>query len=99
MSRADLQPTSANSARFLLERTSDSGARASYRAQIVTADATYDGTATLGDDGHVELEIAAPDELVAKLEMFAKLLARGAAKRREDGLPAWPARVLRWRGD
>ena len=86
MSRADLQPTSANSARFLLERTADAGARASYRAEIVTAEATYAGTAELGDDGTVALA------------MIAKLPARSAAKKREDGLPPWPARVLRWRG-
>ena len=40
---------------------------------------------------------AAP-ELDAMLAMQARLIARGAAKRREDGLPPWPARVLRWRG-
>jgi hypothetical protein len=73
------------------------GARASYRAAIYTPDASYEGRATLDDSGAVTLELAAPAELAGKLEMFAKLTARGAAKRREDGLPAWPARVLRWR--
>ena len=97
MSRADLLPTSANSARFMLERTGDHGARASYRAEIVTAEVTYAGTATLGDDGAVELAIDAPEELAGKLGMFAKLLARGAAKRREDGLAVWPERLTRWR--
>jgi len=97
MSRADLQPTSANSARFLLERTADSGARASYRAEIVTAEATYAGTAELGDDGTVSLAIDAPAGLRAKLEMFGKLLARGAPKRRDDGLVVWPERLTRWR--
>jgi len=97
MSPADLQPTSANSARFLLERTADHGARASYRAAILTADTTFEGTATLCDDGSVELAIEAPAELADKLHMFAKLLARGATKRRDDGLVVWPARLLRWR--
>jgi hypothetical protein len=30
--------------------------------------------------------------------MVAKLTARAAGKKREDGMPPWPARVLRWRG-
>jgi hypothetical protein len=100
MSRADLLPTSANSARFLLERlqVAEGGTRASYRAAILTADKTYEGTATLGDDGSTELALeGASAELFGKLQMFAKLLARGAAKRRIDGLAVWPARVQRWR--
>ena len=98
MSRADLPQTSANSARFLLELVQDTGASASYRAAIATAGTTFDGTATLRDDGSVELAIAgAGDALVAKLQMFAKLVARGAAKRRDEGMPVWPARVTRWR--
>jgi hypothetical protein len=39
----------------------------------------------------------APGDLDETLATFAKLTARGAAKRRDDGLPPWPARVLRWR--
>ena len=97
MSPADLQPTSANSARFLLERTADLGARASYRAAIVTAETTFEGEATLCDDGSIELTIDAPAELADKLAMFGKLLARGANKRRADGLVVWPARLMRWR--
>jgi hypothetical protein len=95
---APLQPTSG--ARFLLERTADSGARATYRAAIYTPDAVYASTATLSDDGGVELlPTGAPAALDAALGTFARLTARGAARRREDGLPAWPARVLRWRPD
>jgi hypothetical protein len=91
-----LTPTSG--ARFLLERTRDDGARATYRAAIYTPEATYASTAILADDGSVELvPTGAPGELDDALAMFAKLTARGAAKRREDGLPAWPGRVLRWR--
>jgi len=41
---------------------------------------------------------AAPAELVEVMQMLAKLTARGAAKKREDGFPPWPARVTRWRG-
>jgi hypothetical protein len=92
-----LTPT--EGARFLLEREQDEGARARYRAAIYTPHATYEGRATLCDDGTVELDApGAPEELLAMLQMLAKLTARSAAKKREDGLPPWPARVLRWRG-
>ena len=85
-------------ARFLLERSSDEGVRAVYRVAIDTPEARYEGTATLGDDGSVDLaSIGAPGELESTLHMLAKLTARGAAKKREDGLPAWPQRILRWR--
>ncbi len=97
MSDESLRPTAG--ARYLLERTSaDAGAQATYRVAIITPDAELTSTATLFDDGTVELApTGAPAELEARLAMFAKLTARGAAKRREDGLPPWPARVLRWR--
>ena len=92
-----LTPT--EGARFLLEREQDDGARARYRANIYTPDATYTGEATLVDDGTVEVSApGAPEELFSTLHMLAKLTARSAAKKREDGLPPWPARVLRWRG-
>lgn len=85
-------------ARFLLERMRDDGARATYRAAIYTPDAVYAATAILVDDGSVELApTGAPGDLDDKLAMFAKLTARGAAKRRDDGLLPWPARVMRWR--
>ena len=91
------RPTSG--ARFLLELDRDEGARAVYRASIFVPDADYASTATLGEDGSVELApTGAPGDLDATLAMFARLLARGVAKRREDGLPAWPQRQLRWRG-
>lgn len=83
----------------MLERKQDDGERARYRAVIFTPDATYEGSATLCDDGSFEIEAAgAPEELFSTLQMLAKLTARSAAKKREDGLPPWPARVLRWRG-
>ena len=98
MNSADsLTPT--EGARFLLEREEDLGARARYRVAIYTPDATFTGSATLCDDGTVEIDAAgAPEELFSTLQMLAKLTARSAAKKREDGLPPWPARVLRWRG-
>jgi hypothetical protein len=91
--------TPTEGARFLLEREHADGARATYRVAIYTPAATHEGRATLADDGTVELAIAgAPAELVATLEMLAKLTARAAAKKRTDGMTPWPARVLRWRG-
>jgi len=95
VSEAD-RPTAG--ARFVLERTGDDGARATYRASIYTPDAVYASTAVLADDGGVELApTGAPGELDETLATFAKLTARAAAKRRADGLPPWPPRVMRWR--
>ncbi len=93
-----MPPTSVNNgARFELVLEHADGPRATYRATITTPDQSYEGRAVLADDGAVALELAAPAALAGKLEMFAKLTARGASKRREDGLAPWPARVLRWR--
>ena len=90
---SDLRPT--DGARFLLERTSGS----TYRVAIYTPDVVFESTAVLHDDGSVDLvPTGAPTELDDMLATVAKLIARGAAKRRDDGLPPWPARVLRWRG-
>jgi hypothetical protein len=83
---------------LLLERAREDGPRAEYRAAIYTADATYEGRAVLGEDGSAEVTVDAPDQLAEALRMLARLTARAAAKKREDGLSPWPARVLRWRG-
>ena len=93
---SDLTPT--EGARFLLERASEAVDRAEYRATIYTPSETFAGTAILVDDGTVTVTIAAPAELVEMVTMLAKLTARAAAKKRADGMPPWPARVLRWRG-
>ena len=86
-------------ARFLLEREQVDATRATYRAAIYTPEATFTTTARLDEDGSIEVEPSgAPDELHDMLVMQARLVARGAAKRREDGLATWPARLLRWRG-
>lgn len=85
-------------ARYLLERERVDGATATYRIAIVAADATYDGRATAREDGSVDVELVAPDEVRALATNLAILVARGAAKRKDDGLPAWPERVQRWRG-
>lgn len=93
---SDLAPS--DGARYLLELVGGGeGAHADYRVAIVTAEHEYRGTARLADDGGVELAIEAPDRLRSGLEMFARLTARGAAHRRDEGLEVWPARVLRWR--
>jgi hypothetical protein len=93
---SDLNPKTG--ARFLLERTSDDGSSAQYRAAIYTPTELFEATATLSDDGEVTIAANdAPAGLRGPLVMFARLVARGAAKRRDDGLAVWPARVLRWR--
>ena len=92
-----LTPT--EGARFLLERIAERDGGVEYRATIFTPDATHAGTAQLREDGSADVVIAAaPAELVEVMQMLAKLTARGAAKKREDGFPPWPARVMRWRG-
>jgi len=80
-------------ARYLLELDSVDGTRATYRCTIYLPDAEHTATAILDEAGSVE--VTPTDEM---LVMLAKLTARGAAKRREDGLPTWPQRLLRWRG-
>ncbi len=110
-----LTPT--EGARFLLERDreEEGGTRAVYRTAIYTPTATYEGHATLVDDGTSTVTeqtlrgaalptasdagaTKASEDLVAALQMLTKLTARSASKKREDGLPPWPARILRWRG-
>lgn len=99
-SLTDLRPT--EGARFLLERLTDAGASATYRAVIYSPTATYEGTANLCDDGSAVVTHAetagVPEDLLASLTMLARLTARSAARKREGGLPPWPARILRWRG-
>ncbi len=86
-------------ARFLLELERADGPRATYRATVFVPDAEYAASAQLTEDGTVALApTGAPGDLDEMLAMFAKLLARGAPKRRTDGLPPWPQRLLRWRG-
>src|SRR5439155_8179104 len=84
-------------ARFTLTRTADHGARADYAVLVETADARHTGSAALVDDGSATVESPGlPEELLATLQMIAKLVARSAPKKREEGLPAWPQRVSRW---
>lgn len=95
---SDLKPQTG--ARFLLELVSEADDRtsATYRAVIATPSDEMESTATLSDDGEVTLPaMGAPKNLEGALAMFAKLVARGATKRRIDGMPVWPQRVMRWR--
>ena len=92
----DLHPT--DGARYLLERVEDGAAAARYRATIFTPDATFVAEARLASDGKVEVgDTGAPAELHARLISIVKLIARDAGKLAADGMPAWPARILRWR--
>ncbi len=98
MSR-NLHPT--EGARFLLERKSQEtdGGRATYKVSIYTPDAVFSTTAALAEDGTAALAAptSAPGELDDRLTNIAKLVARDAPRRREDGLVVWPARIMRWR--
>ena len=93
---SDLTPS--EGARFLLERSSETPERAEYRVQVFTPTETFAGTAVLVDDGTATVALEAPADLVDMIAMLGKLIARAAAKKRADGMPPWPARVLRWRG-
>jgi hypothetical protein len=80
-------------------RTADNGTSATYTASIYTPDAVASTTAALADDGTASLAGAtgAPGDLDERLLNIAKLVARDAPKRRDDGLVVWPVRILRWR--
>lgn len=92
----DLHPT--DGARYQLERIEEGDAHARYRATIFVPDGEFVGDATLGLDGSVALaDTGAPAELHARLISIARLVARDAGKLAADGMPAWPARILRWR--
>lgn len=100
---ARLRPT--DGARFLLELERADGARARYRAWILTPGEQFAFVATLDEDGGCELVrddgegvADAPGELMTMLAQIGKLTARAAKGKREDGLAPWPPRVLRWRG-
>jgi len=93
--------TPKSGARYLLEHEADEDRCARYRAAVITPEARFDYRAVLGTDGAVELSpvaAAAPAELEETLAMIARLTARSAAKKEEDGFSPWPHRVLRWRG-
>lgn len=90
-------------ARFLLEleREDDGGRQAHYHGWVLIPTAVFPYHAVLIDEGSATVTALgepAEADLAAMLEMIAKLTARSAAKKRADGMPPWPHRVLRWRG-
>src|SRR5690606_9775544 len=93
-------------ARYALERASEAGDAATYRASIYTPDQRYDYDLTLALGGEPALSPSgteppppAREQLVAQLLAIAKQVTRKAGKARDDGLPqVWPRRVLRWKG-
>jgi hypothetical protein len=104
MAARDLHPQ--DGARYLLERErgGDDDRDAIYRASVYLPAAIrvepMTTTLVLSEDGSVAFTVgaAAIDEPHNKsLLTFAKLTARAAPNRRQDGLPTWPQRVLRWR--
>lgn len=90
--RAALRPEVG--ARLLLDLQHVDGTRATYAAWLIASDGEREWAAVLDESG----EVVIADEAAPELLMLAKLTARGAAKRSADGLPAWPPRVLRWKG-
>jgi hypothetical protein len=88
---AHTRPTAG--ARFRLVLAGVDGARARYDAAVLTPDAEHAYA--------LELEPGAEPgvrAVEAALTMIARLTARGAVKRAEDGLPPWPPSLLRWKG-
>lgn len=92
-----LRPT--EGARYLLTLIRDGDTQATYTATIFVPDAEFTAQITLHDDGTVVMpELIADAAHTSTMQMFARLLARGAAARTAGGLAKWPARQLRWRG-
>ncbi|HLU66827.1 MAG TPA: hypothetical protein VKZ63_11150 [Kofleriaceae bacterium] len=92
-------------ARFLLERIAveQGGGAARYRGAVYTPDAAFEYEIAMRAGGEVSAAVrpggpAAPAELEDKLLAHARTAARAAERKRRDGLPPWPHRVLRWRG-
>jgi hypothetical protein len=90
-------------ARFLLERveTGADDSWAVYRASIFTPDARFYSTARITSAGGLERTVhgsAAPAPLEQTLDNLSRSLGRAAGRKLEEQLPAWPHRVLRWRG-
>jgi len=101
---SDLHPT--EGIRLLLTLAKDhegecGSATVKYDAAIYTTDSQFLYLATLSDDGTVALVAESqsanePDE--KQLRNICASIARAAKRKRNDDLPPWPARVLRWRG-
>jgi hypothetical protein len=85
--------------RILLSRASVDEDGASYRVELATSDATFEGGLHIAArDGAVSLDAFHPDPpawLLAQVAPLARTLFRG---RREDPALPWPRRLHRWRG-
>ena len=95
-----LQP--GQGARFLFERRSIAPDRstATYSAAVLMPDQRFEYEAILRLDGTAELTPLgppAPSEWQDRLLAHARQAARAADRRRTEGLPPWPHRLLRWR--
>lgn len=96
-----LHPT--DGARLLLERegVSADGAEARYSGAIYTPDQRFEYEVVLGLGGRADLDAVdapAASELEERLANIARSTARAAKRKQNEGLPPWPARILRWRG-
>jgi hypothetical protein len=87
--------------RIRLCRGQDCGDAADYDADVFTPSEHFAYRALLRNDGSVDLSAiarsASPDE-EKQLKNIAASVARAAKRNQEQGLPAWPDRVIRWRG-
>ena len=96
----DLHPE--EGARFLFElQDGASDDAAVYDASVFTPDQRFDYRVALESSGGYVVEVqgtSAGPELEKRLGNFARQIARAASGKLDDGLPPWPARVLRWRG-
>ena len=100
MTADPLHPT--EGIRLLLERdlVEPDEVAARYRIAVYTPDARYAYRGRLELGGGAELTAdgePAPKAIEEKLRVHARVVARDAARKRKEGLPAWPQRVLRWR--
>jgi hypothetical protein len=95
----DLHPS--EGVRLLLERreVAADGASAVYRGAIFTPDSQYEVEVAVDAGGGAAIAggHAAPPELADKLLAHARQTARAASRRKGEGLPPWPHRVMRWR--
>jgi hypothetical protein len=99
---SDLHPQ--EGARFLLERRDGfSDDAAVYSGTVFTPEQRFEYRVALERSGGFVVEPEgdgepADPELEKRLSNFARQIARAAQGKLDDGLPPWPARVLRWRG-
>jgi hypothetical protein len=99
----DLAVAPRDGTRFLFELAEEAagGEAATYRAAVLAAAGRFDYEARLAAASPPALRpvaAAADPALESMLSAIAGSIARAAARRRADGLPPWPRRVLRWRG-